>query len=223
MGTSLPRFDRATFVSELARLSPVELDAEARERLWIHYQELARWSPRLSLIGRGSAENLIERHYGESLAGLAFFETGDRVLVDVGSGAGFPGWVLAAARPDLQVTLVEARQKKWSFLSLVSQKAALPCRCLNARVGAVLPEGFPPQIDIVTWRAWRPGTAEVSALADRLSERGRFLVWAGRERPESLAGARPRRRQVLADATRREILEIDSAELASGERRTESD
>ena len=223
MGTSLPRIDRATFVSELGRLSPVELDGGVCERLWIHYCELARWSPRLSLVGPGSAENLLERHYGESLAGLALLEPGDRVLVDVGSGAGFPGWVLAAARPDLQVTLVEARQKKWSFLSLVSQKAALPCRCLNARVGAVLPEGFPSQIDVVTWRAWRPGTAEASALADRLSDDGRFLVWAGRERPESLAGARPRRRQALPGAASREILEFERTDLGGAENRTESD
>ena len=43
-------------------------------------------------------------------------EWGFRDLVDLGSGAGFPGLVLAAARPDLHVTLVETRERKWSFL-----------------------------------------------------------------------------------------------------------
>lgn len=208
MGSSLPRIEPPAFVAELERLSPVELDADALNRLWIHYQELARWNPRLSLVGPGGTERILERHYGESLAGLAFLEPGDRLLVDVGSGAGFPGWVLAAARPDLAVTLVEARQKKWSFLSLVSEKAALPCRCLNARVGAVLPEEFPTQIDVVTWRAWRPAAAELSALAGRLSDSGRFLVWIGREVPESLARTRPGRRRDLPEAEHRAIREL---------------
>jgi 16S rRNA (guanine527-N7)-methyltransferase len=138
----------------------------------------------LSLIGPGTLEDPIKRHYAESLAALELLEPEDRVLVDVGSGAGFPGWVLAAARPGLEVTLVEARQRKWSFLSQVSQKAALPCRCLNARVAPALPEGFPPSVDLVVMRAVRLGGKELSALVSRLSEAGRFLLWAG-ERSES--------------------------------------
>lgn len=222
MGSSLPRFDRATFVAELERLSPVELDADALERLWIHYQELARWSPRLSLVGPGSAAEILERHYGESLAGLELLEREDRRLVDIGSGAGFPGWVLAAARPDIAVTLVEARQKKWSFLALVSQKAALPCQCLDARVGAVLPEGFPTEIDVVTWRAVRPEAAAIDALASRLTERGRFLLWAGRELPEALARAAVSRRLPIRGAERREILEIHPTRPEDGSSRAES-
>lgn len=208
MGSTLPRFDRSTFVAEIERLSPVELAAEALERLWIHYQELARWNPRLSLVGPGTADRLLERHYGESLAALPLLGPRDRRLVDIGSGAGFPGWVLAAARPDLAVTLIEARQKKWSFLCLVSDKAALPCRCLDARVGAVLPEGFPTEIDAVTWRAVSPDEAAIRAVSARLSDRGRLLVWAGREAPATLSGNRAGRRVALSGAAHREILEI---------------
>ena len=60
---------------------------------------------------------------------------GERLL-DLGSGAGFPGIVLAAARPDLEVTLLEARERKWAFLAAACRRAGLACRCLNARVSA---------------------------------------------------------------------------------------
>jgi len=175
--------ERDEFVRQLQGAVGERLSEAVIERLWTHYGELARWNRRLSLIGPGTLKNPVERHYAESLVALELFRPEDRVLVDVGSGAGFPGWVLAAARPELDVTLVEARQRKWSFLSQVSQKAALPCHCLNARVTSVLPEGFPPSVDLVVMRAVRLGGKELSALVSRLSEAGRFLLWTG-ESPE---------------------------------------
>jgi 16S rRNA (guanine527-N7)-methyltransferase len=156
-----------------------ELDERALERLWVHYQELARWNERISLIGPGTVEEILSRHYGESLLALQLLDEKDRSLVDIGSGGGFPGFVLAAARPDLDVTLVESRQRKWSFLSVVCQKAALPCHCLNVRVAAVLPEPFPRLVDVVASRAVHLKKAEIKALSGCLSPRGRFLLWAG--------------------------------------------
>lgn len=178
------------------------------ERLWIHYMELIRWNRRLSLVGPGTFGEVLSRHYGESLAALELLEPEDRNLVDIGSGAGFPGFVLAAARPDLEVTLVEARQKKWSFLSLACKKAALPCHCLNARVSAVLAGGFPQQMDVVATRAVRFSRAEVSALTACLSGRGRFLVWSGVETPSTMAALRCGRQVALGDSDRRRIREL---------------
>jgi len=206
--TELPKLDPSEFSEALVRLSPVDLSPRALECLWIHYLELARWNRRLSLIGSGTSKEVLARHYAESLAGLELLEPEDRRLVDVGSGAGFPGFVLAAARPDLEVTLVESRQKKWSFLSLVCEKAALPCHCLNARVSAALPGGFPQQMDVVTTRAVRFSLPEVSALADRLSSRGRFLVWSGDGSLPAMTRLRPLREVALGGSERRRILEL---------------
>ena len=91
--------------------------------------------------------------------------------------------MLAAARPQWDVTLVEARQKKWAFLEAACRRAALSCRCLNARVEGRLPPGLPDRIDVVTTRALRLAPGALAALAERLSEGGRFLFWIGRELP----------------------------------------
>ena len=207
MSGDLENLSRQAFEERLRCVVESTVDDATVDRLWIHYGELARWNRRLSLIGPGTLEESVERHYGESLAALELLGSGDRVLVDIGTGAGFPGWVLAAARPDLDVTLVESRQRKWTFLSQVSQKAALPCHCLNARVTPALPEGFPPSVDLVVMRAVRLGGRELSAVASRLSEGGRFLLWAG-ERPEvEIEGFETARSLPIRGSSDRQVLE----------------
>lgn len=207
MSVELPELAFEEFSQRLGEAVSQRPEDTVVERLFTHYRELARWNRRLSLIGPGTVQELIERHYAESLAGLELLHDQDRVVVDLGSGAGFPGWVIAAARPDLDVTLVEARQRKWSFLSQVSQKAALPCHCLNARVSAALPGGFPSQVDLVLMRAVRLGGNELSTVASRLSPTGRFLLWSGENRPVSVEGWEIGQTRSLAGSRSRCIVE----------------
>lgn len=180
MAASLPdlpldRFRRRLEVVE----PPLELGPDLVRALHAHYQELRRWNPGLSLVGPAAAADVVERHYAESLEGVPLIPAAARSLVDVGSGAGFPGLVLAAALSKVSVTLVEPRERRWSFLLSASRRAALPCRCLNARVESPLPEGLPRRIDVVTTRALKLPPDAMEALAERLTPAGRILVWAG--------------------------------------------
>jgi 16S rRNA (guanine527-N7)-methyltransferase len=96
MGSPLPALDHDAFLERLSRSGGKELPRPAQEALWMHFQELRRWNPTVSLIGPGTALEVVERHYGEALAGLGLLPLDARTLLDVGSGAGFPGFVLAA-------------------------------------------------------------------------------------------------------------------------------
>src|SRR5438270_1152392 len=129
MAFALPDISRARFAEEISLLSPVALDVGVIDALFAHYRELALWNRRTNLIGPGTAGEILARHYGESLAALPLLPPGSRRGLDLGSGAGFPGLVLAAAVPELEMTLVEARERKWAFLSAAVRKAALSCRC----------------------------------------------------------------------------------------------
>src|SRR5258708_35932431 len=131
MGAKLPAISRAEFERGIAAVSPEPVTAEVMAALYAHYLELARWNERLGLIGRGTVDEVLVRHYGEALGALPLIPPATRRAVDLGSGAGFPGLVLAAARPDLEMTLVEARERKWSFLVAAARKACVPCPCLN--------------------------------------------------------------------------------------------
>ncbi len=180
----LPVITLAGFSSALQACSPEPLASEAAQALYLHYQELSRWNQRLSLIGPGTAGEIVARHYGEALASLPLIPTSARRGLDIGSGAGFPGLVLAAARPGLSVTLVEAQERKWAFLATAARRASLPCPCLNVRVSLPLPAGLPESLDLVTVRALKLGPDLLAALAGRLEAGGRILLWAGEDDPD---------------------------------------
>lgn len=82
--------------------------------------ELQKWNQRINLIARNTTlKEIIEKHFLDSLTLLPVirqYGSPGNSLLDVGTGAGFPGMVLAAVDGDLQVTLVEPRQKRVSFL-----------------------------------------------------------------------------------------------------------
>ncbi len=211
MGHPLPEISLAQFQDGLRR-HPFFTECLA-ESLHLHYLELRRWNPRLSLVGPGTAGEVIERHYAESLAALPLLRDTDRRLVDLGSGAGFPGLVLAAARPDLEVTLVEARERKWAFLKSAIRRSGLSCRCLNARVEASLPEGFPTEIDLVTSRALAI-SPEIFAAVFARSPGARFLLWHGAASPQLSPGLTVPREIHLPGSEHRRILEIQRLETA---------
>ncbi len=220
MAVPLPTVPREEFDHALVALCPGPLAPSAIEAMYRHYQELQRWSSHLNLIGRGTAREILERHFGESLAALPLLPpiapgTPAGTVVDVGSGAGFPGLVLAAARPDLAVTLVEARERKWAFLEAAARRAALPCRCLNARVAVPLPAGLPETIRVVTARALKLEPEVFAALAHRLEPEGRILLWLGGGDPPLPPTLRPAREIRLPGSERRRILELRPAAPAA--------
>jgi 16S rRNA (guanine527-N7)-methyltransferase len=226
--TSLPALSRQDFLRRLRDLSPEPLAEAALAAMFAHYEELRRWAPRLALVGPGTAAEVVERHFGESLAALPLIpdrppgeagrdtgrDTGE--LVDVGSGAGFPALVIAAARPLWRVTLVEARQRKWAFLMSVARRASLSCRCLNARVGDPLPEGLPASVDVVTARAIRLPAEVLGLLLGRLTPAGRALLWAGAADPDLPPGHVVHTAVRLPGSDRRRIVEVRRAPREPG-------
>ncbi len=212
MPFALPPISRKNLAKGLAALSPEPLDGRAIDALHAHYRELSAWNRLLSLIGPGTIDEVLERHYGESLAALPLVPMEARFGLDIGSGAGFPGLVLAAARTGLEMTLVEAREKKWAFLSAAARKASLPCRTLNVRVEIPLPAGIPASLDLVTARALKLDSGVLGALAERLGPAGRILLWLGEEDPALPATLAPGRSIKLPGSQRRRILELKKQE-----------
>jgi 16S rRNA (guanine527-N7)-methyltransferase len=94
-------------VSGIVRLTDQQI-----EILEAHYQLLVRWNRVLNLTSVRSMEEAIERHYGESLFLAVHLPDEPLRVVDVGSGAGFPGIPVGVMRPDCSVTLIEAHARK---------------------------------------------------------------------------------------------------------------
>ena len=202
---------KETGAKETGLTFPDIRDREAAlERLWIHYEQLCQWNTRLSLIGPGTADEVVERHYWESVLGTCFLKSTDRMLVDIGSGGGFPGFVLSALVPSLQCVLVEPREKKWAFLKSAVRKAGLlSCRALNARVEFPFSESLdlPDALDIVTSRALFLPRDVLAGLFDLYPDL-RVLLWIGKEDVELPTSSKVNRSISLPGSDHRQIIEV---------------
>jgi len=178
-----------------ARLEAVgaSVSAETLARLGDYLGRLLAMNEQMNLTSIKDAESAWERHVLDALTLLpllAEVHAGNR-LVDIGSGGGIPGLVLAIARPDLQVTLVEATQKKAAFLSSVSAAMGLPNVTVRAERAEALGRGeLRDTFDVVTARAVAR-LAELAPLTMPFARPGGLvLLIKGQKADEELAEAR---------------------------------
>lgn len=128
----------------------------------------------LGLVARGDRITVRTRHILDSLRAVLALETSDIDALDLGSGAGLPGIVVAIARPSLRVGLVEARRRKASFLELAVERLGLP----NVAVLAQTANRLDGMVDVCFARALAP-LSEAWDLARYLLRPGGRLVYFG--------------------------------------------
>jgi 16S rRNA (guanine527-N7)-methyltransferase len=94
------------------------------ESLFRHYELLVRWNRKMNLTSIRSPEEIVLRHYCESLFFAANVPEGWSDFADIGSGAGFPGVPMAMLRADWNVTMIESHQRKAVFLRESTRRLA---------------------------------------------------------------------------------------------------
>ncbi|MBI1399814.1 16S rRNA (guanine(527)-N(7))-methyltransferase RsmG [Hyphomonas sp.] len=173
--------DRAAF------LAAHDVSRETLARLDRVIATLDDWRTRSNLIGPKEWPQIWTRHVGDSVQLL------DRIpdtakVVDLGSGAGFPGLVIAAARPAGHVTLMESVGKKCAFLRAAIEAADLPANVYQGRI-----ESAPPiEADYVTARAFAPMTQLLDYAAPWLCNGATGVFPKGERWKEELTAAQQR-------------------------------
>ncbi len=126
---------------------------ETLARLKAYADLLKDWNARHNLVSRNSLDDLWERHFWDSAQLAPLIPQNARTLADLGSGAGFPGLVLAELlRGRVAVTLFESISKKCTFLEAAAGRMNLDVTIKNSRMEAW--EG--PPFDVITARACAP-------------------------------------------------------------------
>lgn len=128
----------------------MDISPEQRERLEHYKALLLKWQKAVNLVSPATLESAWERHFLDSAQLLPFMPDGPAVVADLGSGAGFPGLVLAILRPDLEVHLIESDDKKGQFMKTVSRETQAGATVHTVRVEACYERVSPT---IVTARA----------------------------------------------------------------------
>jgi 16S rRNA (guanine527-N7)-methyltransferase len=114
-----------------------EVPATLVPHLSIYLDLLLKWNARTNLTAIRNPEEIVRRHFGESLFAARHLNPDTTSLLDFGSGAGFPGLPIALLRPDIQVTLAESQNKKAAFLREVIRNLALTTEVWSNRVEAM--------------------------------------------------------------------------------------
>jgi len=138
---------------EFAGATSVSRETLARLRAYVGL--LTEWSSRHNLVSARSLEDVWRRHILDSAQLAGFIPAGANTLVDLGSGAGLPGLVLAVMlrdRPDFRTVLYEATRKKSEFLQAAAARLEVRVQVRNGRIEVAQAEPF----DIVTARALAP-------------------------------------------------------------------
>jgi 16S rRNA (guanine527-N7)-methyltransferase len=154
----------------------LELEPQARRKLSQHLELVAKWNRVHNLTAVRETGQMVVLHVLDSLS-LAPHLGAARTLLDVGTGAGFPGVPLAIARPDLEVTVIDSSHKKCSFLDQVKTELELA----NLAVVCERVEQWKTahRFDVVVSRAFAELSDFVSQAAHLVAPGGRMLAMKG--------------------------------------------
>ena len=167
-----------TPVQIAALLRPfIELDAKLLEQISIYIDLLLKWNSRVNLTAVRRAEDIVQRHFGESffVAARMLSPQAGESIIDLGSGAGFPGIPLAMFAPRATVTLIESNGKKAAFLHEVVR--ALQLR--NVTVFRQRAEDYSGSTQLVTMRAVEKFAEAKRQAAKLVQPGGRLALMIG--------------------------------------------
>ena len=153
-----------------------ELTAEQLDRLERHYQLVLRWNQRINLTRITNLREAVLYHYCESLYLARSLPPEQLKIVDIGSGAGFPGVPVAVYRPDCSVHLVESHKRRAVFLSEAIRELSLP----NVEVFVLRAQELSEQYDCLISRAVDPEEVldlRISKSVSILGNMGEKLPW----------------------------------------------
>jgi len=103
-------------LGKTARILGIELGDTQLAQFDVYENELLQWNAKTNLISENSSQEIITRHFLDSLTAMQFIQKPNARMIDVGCGAGFPGLPLKIALPSLKLYLLETNRKKVSFL-----------------------------------------------------------------------------------------------------------
>lgn len=136
----------ATLLDNGIRQLQLELPEGSNERLLSYVTALQKWNSAYNLTAIRDPKDMVVKHLLDSLAVLPHVRSGS--LLDVGTGAGLPGLVLAMVRPDLQVDLLDSNSKKTRFL--VQMAAQFSLKNVKVHHARVEQAKLPPQAQIIS-------------------------------------------------------------------------
>lgn len=161
------------------------LPPATRSKLEAFSDLLGHWNSRVNLIADAAPKHLWQRHILDSLQIVEYLPKTTGLIIDIGSGGGFPGLVIAIAEPQRAIHLVESDKRKAAFLSNAAQTLALS----NVSVTARRIEDTDLLADVITARAVASVARLLDLVAPRLLPGGIAILPKGKSVEDELTTA----------------------------------
>jgi 16S rRNA (guanine527-N7)-methyltransferase len=177
-------FDRLALAPILAsgiKDLQLDLNQQQHEQLLDYLALLFKWNAVYNLTSVRDPMQMMTHHLLDSLAAVSSF-AGARNVLDVGAGGGLPGVVLAIARPDMKVAMIDTVHKKTAFLTQV--KAELGLANVTVHTKKVQDLEVAAKFDVITSRAFADLSDFVNWSGHLLAEGGQFIALKGTAPPE---------------------------------------
>lgn len=157
----------------------VEYDERVLERMKIYMSEIMLFNPTYRLVAQSDEDEILIRHFLDSASAVPYLKKqGKKSLIDLGTGAGFPGIILAILMPEMKITLSERMSRRISFLKNVILRLKLENVTLLEKDAKDV-EG---RYDIVTSRAFHPLYDCMDYVLPLVSEGGIIAFYKGPEK-----------------------------------------
>ena len=133
----------------------IDISKEQENSFFRYFELLVEWNNRINLTAITQKDDVIIKHFVDSLAVLKYTDLNGRSLIDIGTGAGFPGIPLKIMSPSCNVVLLDSLNKRINFLNeIISELGLSDIRCIHARAeDAARNSGLRERFDIAISRA----------------------------------------------------------------------
>lgn len=164
-----------------------DVSRETLEKLECYEGELKKWSKKINIIGRDTIQEIWSRHFLDSAQLVKDIGEKENVSIcDIGTGAGFPGVIIALLCPHADVTCVDSNHKKISFINQLVPKLGINLSARCERIEAIKDKDF----DIITSRALATVSDILKISNHLLKKDGKYLLLKGKNIKDELTEAK---------------------------------
>lgn len=180
------------YLALAAKNFKIKLNDSQLEQFEIYFDLLVEWNDKINLTAITDEQGVAVKHFADSLTLFNYIDVPQGAdIIDVGTGAGFPGIVLKIARPDIKLTLLDSLNKRLVFLQKVLDETGLEAKLVHSRAeyGAKRPE-YREQYDFAVSRA----VAQLNVLSEYclgyVKKGGKFIALKGPSADEEIINAK---------------------------------
>lgn len=173
-----------------ALFNNIDISVETFEKLTKYADLLVEWNEKINLTAITDPQGITEKHFLDSILPYTFIDIPQNAtVIDVGTGAGFPGVPLKVFKSDIKLTLLDSLNKRINFLETLCNALEIDAECIHARAEDAGAGDLREQFDIATARA----VARLSVLCEYclplVKVGGRFIALKGSSGLEELEDA----------------------------------